>query len=151
MRVLTHPARGFRNADRVEQLDGFVTRRSPGGATMDAKRFLDLAPDCKDRVQRGHGLLEDEPDLRAAHLLHLPLRHAEQIPIAKQDPAGDDPSRRLHEAHDGKCRQRFPASGFSDEAERFATSQREADVDDGRRKSVLQIETGGETLHDQHG
>ena len=44
-----------------------------------ADRFGDLRADAHDRVQRGHGLLEDHGDVAAAAAAHFALGQGEQI------------------------------------------------------------------------
>ena len=45
--------------------------------------LADLAADGEDRVERGHRLLEDHRDLRAANMAHLGFAELQQILISK--------------------------------------------------------------------
>jgi len=57
---------GVRDLDLLQQRDGLGARLAVVHAAMEAQRLDDLAADGVDRRQRGHRLLEDEPDPTAA-------------------------------------------------------------------------------------
>ena len=61
---------------------------------MQPDGLADLAADGEDRIERGHRLLEDHRDPRAANRAHLGLAQIQQILTLEDDLAADD-SRRL--------------------------------------------------------
>ncbi len=73
------------HADRREKLDCLLPRVRARRAPVDAQRLFNLIPDRVDRVERRHRLLEDEADLRAAHVLHVALVKPQEIPALEED------------------------------------------------------------------
>ena len=69
---------------RTASSSSIARRRAvaPGRASVHEQRFLDLVADREDRVERGHRLLKDQRDLRAADVLHLAFakRAADRAP-----------------------------------------------------------------------
>src|SRR3546814_8344504 len=63
--VVAHPVPGARDTDLGQQLHGPVAGGAARQAQVGARGFRDLVPDREGRVQAGHGVLEDEPDLPA--------------------------------------------------------------------------------------
>ena len=113
MRVVAHPIRGVGDADRVEQLHRPAFRLAARRALVHEQRFGDLVTDREDRIERRHGLLENERDLCATHGAHVGFRQREQVAVLEPDHAAGDPARRLDETHDRERGDRFAASGFS--------------------------------------
>jgi hypothetical protein len=54
-------------------------------AAMDANRFDDLVADPVEGMQAGHRVLEDHRDLGTHELLHVLLRHADQLLAVEPD------------------------------------------------------------------
>jgi len=113
------------------------------------KRLGDLLADLHDRVERGHGVLEDHRHLGAPDVPALPEAHGREFHALEPHrafpdhvPAGEQPHDRAGE--DGLARARL-----ADDAERAAARQGEADAvdrpDDAerrleRRAQVLDLE-----------
>ena len=96
---------------------------------MNENRFGDLIADREDRVERRHRLLEDEADLGAANLPHVPLAQLEQILAAVEFHRSTDCfAGRLHEPQNRHRRHRLPAARFADQSQRLASTKLEADV-----------------------
>ena len=55
------------------------------GSLMEPDRLGDLAPDRPGRVQRGHRVLEDHPDVVAADLAHLGLGQGDEVAAVEPD------------------------------------------------------------------
>ena len=91
----------------------------------------DLPLDVQDRVERGHGVLEDHDHAVAPDVLQLPRRQPREVAALEQDAPGRDASRRVDELDDGAARHRLPRAGFPDQRERFARPHVEADAADG--------------------
>jgi hypothetical protein len=70
MRMPRQDLRGFRDADLLEHAQRLATRRSKVLALMQSDRLRDLLADGEHRIERGHRLLEDHGNLRAADRLH---------------------------------------------------------------------------------
>ena len=100
-----------------------------GDAVMSEDGFGDLVADTHDRVEGGHGLLENHGDARAAKLPQLVGRQlgemrGEAVAVLKGDLARDDRGGRK-QAHDGERGDGFSGAGFADQAEHFARGDRE--------------------------
>ena len=143
----SHASLRLRDADGVEQLDGAGARRPPRRATVDAQRLLDLAADREDRVERGHRLLEDEPDLGAADLLHLALAERHQVASVETD-------RAARRSGPGGCTRRMIDSAVTDlplpdSPTRHSVSPGvdvKADVDHRRHEPPADVEAGRESI-----
>ena len=98
--------------------------------------FGNLISDAHHRIERGHRLLKDHGNARAAQLAHGVVIERGQIPrgravICEEDFAGDSGLRR-QQAHDGQGSDRLAGAGFADQAQDFAGSDGETEVADGR-------------------
>ena len=76
------------------------------------------SPTVNTGLRRGHRLLEDHGDARAADLPHLGHRQAQQVAAVEHHPPGGDAPRVRHQAHDGQRQDRLAAAAFADDAER---------------------------------
>ena len=72
-RVIVDPLARARDPNPVEQLHRPLARLLVGKRLVLLDLLDDLGPDLLDRVQRGHRILEDHRDLRAAHPPELVL------------------------------------------------------------------------------
>jgi hypothetical protein len=103
---------------------------------VNARDFSHLVPDGEDRVQGRHRLLKDEADAIAANRADPLIIEGEQVLAVESDRAAClDPTRRPNEPENREPGDRFPAAGFTDEAERLATRNVEGDAIDGTRDS----------------
>src|SRR4029450_8274635 len=87
VRILVDAPARVGDVDEVEQLDNPLLRSTPRQVEMLTQDLLDLVPDAKHGVQRGHRLLEDERDLAAADLAELGPRRSEQLGALENDAA----------------------------------------------------------------
>jgi hypothetical protein len=83
-------------------------------------RLADLIADLVDRVQRGHRVLEDHRDLRAADLLHLALVQLHHVAALVDHLARDDHVGVGDQPHDRHHRHALAGAGFADDAEHLA-------------------------------
>ena len=120
MRVVLDARFGGRHSHPLQELDDTSSGEGFREALVRRHGLLDLAPDPGDRVQRGHGVLEDHRDVVAAEVADLLIRHLGDVFTAEQDPAGHDLARVGQESEDGECRHRLAATGLPDDAERLA-------------------------------
>ncbi len=94
---------------------------------MGLQRFEEVVLDREQRVQAGHRLLEDQPQLGPAHLVHLLGVDVEQVVIAIANLArgrgalGQQPQ-------DAAAERRFAAAGLAHEPERLAFAELEGDA-----------------------
>ncbi len=113
-----------REPNLLEELNCPLPCLLPAHTAVEHERFHDLLSAAEDRVQRGHGFLEDHGDVVSPILLHLPFRELQQVyngPIGMVEenlPAEDSPRRSWHQAQYGESRDRFPRAGFSNNAQR---------------------------------
>jgi hypothetical protein len=128
--ILAESRSCIRNADGVEEIRSLFSRLASARPSVDAQRFRQLIADGEHGVQRGHRLLEDQRDRRAAHLAHLALVEGQQIAPLEEDVPARDAARRLDEPHDRQRRYRLAAARFADKAQRLARADLEADVVD---------------------
>ena len=136
------------DAHQVEQLDGAGRGLLLSVTAVKAQALAQLATDGVDRVQRGHGVLEDHGDVVAADLLHLSFGHLEQRLAAVADVAALDASRgHVDETHDGERGHGLAASGLADHAEGLSTVEGVAHAVDGLDHAVLRVEVHLEVVH----
>jgi hypothetical protein len=76
---------GIRHLDEIEELQRPPVRLPCGEPSVDAQRLGDLPADGVERVERGHRLLEDHGNLRAADVVQLAPWHAEELRPAVAD------------------------------------------------------------------
>ena len=91
----------------------------------------DLLAHGDDRVQGGHGVLEDHRDALAAHVVHLFLAQFQKVPAVEPDSAVLDHGRRLLEhAQYGPGDGRLARAGLAHQAQHLALFQLQGDVVD---------------------
>ena len=83
MRKTARPSLWFRNAGIGQQFDGVLPSFFDSHAALELQDLGNLVTNGEQRVERGHGLLEDHGDVAAAHFAQLRLVHAQQICIFK--------------------------------------------------------------------
>ena len=81
MRILSQPLLGIGDTHHSQQLDSAEVCISCTHSEMELQRLYDLKPDRQDRIERGHGLLEDHGDLPASDVAHLFFRKREQVAV----------------------------------------------------------------------
>ena len=101
----------------------------PGGVS--AESLGDLVADAHDRVQRGHGLLEDHGACAAAKAADAGFGKGVKPPAGKGDGSGNAGGRRK-QAQEGERGGRLAGAGFAYEAEGFSLRDGKGEiVDDG--------------------
>ena len=126
VRVIAHAVFRCWDADALQHRDHALLRLLVGEPLVGDHRLLDLEPNAKDRVERGHRVLEDHRDLVAAELPDLVIRHLQHVLLSKQDPAADL-ARLGHEAQQRERRHRLARPGLPDHADDLAPIDVEGD------------------------
>jgi hypothetical protein len=125
VRIVVEAAAGVRQGNAVEQAQGLLASGAPRGPLMGLQGFNYLKADRIDRVERGHRLLEHEPDPAAAHPPQLPLgEHEEVAASVEPDPAGN-PRRRGDQAEGRQRGQRLARAGLADQSDDLAAADRQ--------------------------
>src|SRR5205807_5137508 len=113
-----------------EHVDGGRKRLLRVPSVMKPKWFGDLPPGAKDRVERGHRVLEDHRDLSTSHLPHLGLGGFGQVLTLEHHATALDQARPL-QPHDAQRGDGLAAARFAHDAKRFARVELERDAVDG--------------------
>ncbi len=137
MREVVDARLRVRDADLPQKLD----RARPCAPLVDLlvrlDRLDDLLADPVDRVQRGHRVLEDHPELVAAVVLHVAVRDVEQIGSLVEHLALEacvHAARQPHERHRGDALAR---ARLADDPEHLAALELERDAVDRPHDPVL--------------
>ena len=147
VRILVYALLGLGNAHGVQQLHSALQRLLLGVAAVQAQALSHLLADLVDRVQAGHGVLEDHGDIVAAHVLHLRLGHVEQVvPAVEHGPALDLSRRHGDEAHHGHMGDGLARTGLAHHAEGLAAVQRVGHAVDRAHHAVLGMEVHLEVI-----
>jgi len=94
MGVVVDPGRRQRNAHLFEELDHLFRSLPAGDPPMPFEHLGDLIPHPKNRVERGHGLLENHGQLVAPERPHGLFGEREQVRAVEPDFTADNPARR---------------------------------------------------------
>ena len=140
-RILVKAVGGVLDADALHELDGLLLRLAAGDALMLFNDLGDLRADRADRVQRGHRILENRRDLRAADafpvLIGLELG---EVLSLEQDGALGDGAVGLEHAGERLGENALAGAGLADDGERFALVKVEGHAADGREVIVTDAE-----------
>ena len=116
--------------------------------------LCNLVPDCKDRVQGGHGLLKDHGDPVPPNFPHLLGIECKEIAAFKQNLPCDHPCRR-HEkkSHDGKGRYALAAPGLPHHTENLSFFQGQREMIHGLHHTGIGMKMDGQIFDfkDGHG
>ena len=93
---------------------------------MEAQGFGHLLPDGEDRVEGGHGFLEDHGDVVAPDLAHPGVGAAAQVFSLETDFAGHQSRGGLEQPQDGHGGDGLAAAGLPHQAQGLAGGQVEA-------------------------
>jgi hypothetical protein len=118
------------DAHRLQQLARPAPRGGPPDSFMHADRLRHLVADGEQRVQRGHGILQDHGDALAAHAAHLGVGFLQQVLALEQHPAAGHARRRWQEAQDGERQRALARSGLPDDAQGLAGIDAQRDIVD---------------------
>src|SRR5262245_21052961 len=124
--VVAHPPLGRRDADGAEQVLHARPERAAPELLVEERGLRDLPEDGEERVQRRHGVLEDDSDPPAANPAQLTLSPAGQVLALEDDGAAHDAAGPWQEADDREARGRLAAARLADEPQRLALVEREA-------------------------
>ena len=136
------------DAHQAQHLDGPLSGLGLGHLLVLQDHLHDLVAHGVDRVEGGHGILEDHGDLLAAHPAHLPLAVGEDVLVLEEDLPVHHPAGVLEQAHDGEAGHALAAAALPHDAQHLALIQVEADAADGLdlahvgEKGGLQIPNG---------
>src|SRR5262245_60660213 len=120
---------GVGDAHPVQYLDGPGPGLRFRHMAMGTDGQGDLPADRKRRIEARHRLLEDHGDAVTPDLPELVLVDLEQIPALEANRAcRNPPIGARYEAHHSQRRNRLPASALTNQAERLACGDVEADV-----------------------
>ncbi len=121
----------MRQVDLAQQVDRAAV--PPGGIeeAVRPERLGDLVADAHHRVERGHGFLEDRPDVPPAHPAPLRFGQGQQVRGAKPDGPGQDLDAVRQEPDGGKSGQGLARPRFAHHAEHLARHDRQRHVLDG--------------------
>ena len=117
----------IRDADEFQKLDGALAGGSLAQAAMGGERQRELVADPVERIERGHRLLEDHGELRAAIVVELVGREADQLLAAVLHRALG-PAVRGEKAHDRHHGLALARSGFADDGDGLAGIDVEVDA-----------------------
>ena len=130
MGIVNGPLAG--DADQLQHFHGALDGLVLADIFMQADTFGDLLAHAHDRVQAGHGVLEDHGDVLAADLLKLRRAEAEHIVAADRDLAAFDDSGGIgHQVQQCQSRGGLACAGLADQADGLALFQLKADAVDG--------------------
>jgi molybdopterin converting factor small subunit len=136
MRIVAGATAGIWDGDVVHRVHGPLPRLLRGYSVVRQDSLRDLVADAHDGIERGHGLLKDHRDPRAAELAHGVVRKPGEVSgravLGEEDVTGDAGLSRK-QPHDGKGCDRFSGAGFSDQPKDFARGDGEAEVAHGRQ------------------
>ncbi len=119
----------LRQADGGEQLDHALAAAGGVHFRVGAQRLVDLLAHPHQRVEGGHGLLEDHAHVAAAHRALLRLAAGEHVPAVEDGLAvGDLHVGRGEQAHDGVGGHGLARAGLADDAQQLVLGDGEVDV-----------------------
>ncbi|MDT4861467.1 hypothetical protein FQZ97_960730 [compost metagenome] len=123
MRILVHAAGRLRDLDRVQQRHRFGTGSARAHAPVPHDGLDDLLAHGEDRVERGHGFLEDHGDVPAAHVAHARGAERQQILSAVADGAAADAARRRHQLQQRQAGHALAAARLAHDTQHLAGLQ----------------------------
>ena len=132
MGILVDALFGVVDAHQLQHLDGPGPGLVPAVALVVAQQRLHkLIADGVDRVETGHGVLEDHADPVAAKLAHLLLTEGKDILALKGDGAAGDLAGALQKADDGIGFHALAGAGFAHDAHDLVIAERVGDAVNG--------------------
>src|SRR6185437_1513754 len=107
---------------------GAIYRLAPGRRRVQYEHLGDLPADRRQRIERGHRLLEDHANAVAAQRAHLGRRGVLYLLAVEHDPAAAERQGAFQQAHDRERGDALAAARFAHQPERFAAADLERDV-----------------------
>ena len=127
--ILQGPLLRFRDTGHRQQFNRSRQRLLARSAPVHLQGLGDLGADGHGGVQRGHGVLEDHADLRAADAPAVDLRTSEDLRAAQsRRPGGDAARRHRDQPHHALHGHRFSTTGFTDDRQGFTGLNVETDA-----------------------
>ena len=90
-----------------------------------------LVADGEERVQRGHGVLQDHGDPLAADVTHLAVGLLQEVLALEEDLAAHDARRRREQAQEGQGERGLARAGLADDPEGLSRVERHRHLVDG--------------------
>ena len=146
VRIGAHDAVRVRQTHGLDHLDGAGACLFPRDLVMDQRHFHQLPADQHGRIERGHRLLIDHCDFRAADGAELRLREARHIAAVESDRAARDAPGSGEVAHDGERDRRLAAAQFADQTHRLSGHDPAGEVHDRRNFSAACEERNAEAV-----
>jgi hypothetical protein len=153
VRVFVQALRGGRDLHQLQHAQGVGQRGLAVQAHVQAHRLGDLLADGEDRVQAGHGLLEDHRDFIAAYAPHFGLGQRQQIQrlagaVGEHRLAADlGGCRARQQAHQREAGHRLAGAGLADQRGGLAGADAEAHVGDRADQAFVGVEEGAQVAH----
>ena len=110
VRIALHDPPGIGQAHGAEHLEGARIGVPLRAALVEQRHLHQLPRDLHRRIERGHRLLIDHRDLRAAHLAQLLLAHRGHVAALEPDLAGHDAAVLAQVLHDRERHGRLAAA-----------------------------------------
>jgi hypothetical protein len=140
------------NSDHAQELHGSLAGLVLRRLAVSPDRLDHLLFDRQDRVQAGHGVLEDHRDVAAAEVAHVVLRQRREVELVEQDRAAlDAPGGLRQQPHDRQIRHALAAAGLADEAQRLALLDVERHAVDGVDRALVGSEADDQVLNGKQG
>ena len=141
VRKAPRPPFGVRHPHPLEHLDGMPARRPRRQAEMAASHLRDLLADRHHRIERGHRLLNNHPDVAPPDLAEVPDGKREEVVAPEpRGPRDDFRGRARRHADEGEGEHRLAAAGLADDAEGLPGGDLEAHVADHARRAPREME-----------
>ena len=100
-----------------------------------------------DRVERGHGVLEDHGNLRAAHAAALLGAHSEHVLACELELVGRDLGVLGQKAHDRLHGDALARARLTHNGEELAVADREVHTSHGLDEAAVRVERGAQVTH----
>ena len=128
MRIAAEDAFDIGQMDLLHDRHGATAALRGGQVGVQLHHLHDLVAHAQDRVQCGHGLLEDHRNAGRAQVAHLGLRQGQQVAALQPDRAPRDAQRVGQQPHDRQRGDGFPRPGFAHQADGLARADGHVDA-----------------------
>ena len=149
MRVAIEALGGRRDAHLVEGMDGLLACGGTGESAVALEHLGEVLADRLDRIERGHGVLEDHGNLRAAHAAALLGAHGKHILAGKLELVSLDLGVLGQKAHDRLHGDTLARAGLAHNGEELAVEDREVHASHGLDEAAVRVERGAQVAHAQ--
>src|SRR3989442_224874 len=126
MGILAHSPLRRGDADGAEEVLHALPQRAAPQLLVEEGGLRHLPEDGEERIQRRHGVLEDDGDPPATDPAQFALALPGQVLALEDDTAAHDPGGPRQEPDDREARRRLAASRLADEPQGLALVEREA-------------------------